>query len=460
MTTSYQPPIRTRFAPSPTGFLHIGNARAALINWLFVRHATLAGHPAEFMLRLDDTDQERSTEEYAIAIAHDLNWLGLTHDLFARQSDRFERYHEAVQQLIADGRLYPCYETREELEFKRKRLLGRGQAPIYDRAALTLTDAEKQALEAEGRQPHWRFRLEDAPIVWHDLVRGEVHFEGRHLSDPVLVRADGAFLYTLTSVVDDIDFAITHILRGEDHVTNTAAQVQLFQALQSAEQTLPTFGHTTLLLDTDGAPLSKRLGSLSLHALRDAGIEPMAINALLSRLGTSLPIETQIDLDALARDFSLESFSRTPPRFDMDDLLNLNHRLFQITPYSHIQERLTTLAPHFTEQAWELIRSNIHKFEDCQEWEHVLFGDVPTRTDEPEYIQIALTHLPSSPWNVHTWSQWTEHLKALTQRTGKNLYMPLRQAITGHTHGPEMKTLLVVMGYERVHQRLTQCLAH
>jgi glutamyl-tRNA synthetase len=447
--------IRVRFAPSPTGLLHIGNARAALINWLFARHHQLKGHQAQFLLRLDDTDLERSSNEFARAIEEDLSWLGITYDLFAKQSDRFDRYDEMRDSLIASGRLYPCYETVEELDFKRKRQLSRGEPPIYDRSALQLTDAERRAYEQEGRRPHWRFKLEPKPMVWTDLVRGPTEFHGDRLSDPVLVRADGAYLYTLTSVVDDIDFKISHIIRGEDHVTNTAVQIQLFEALGRDPETI-CFAHTTLLLDAQGGPLSKRLGSLSLKSLRELGIEPMAINSLLARLGTSLPVEPRLTMVELAADFDLTTFSRTPPRFDPHELETLNQKLLHHMPFDLVRERLHHLGhQQINDHIWQVIHGNISKFSDVAEWEDICFGTITPTIEDKEYIALAKKYLPPEPWTDQTWSLWTQHLKEITGRKGKQLYMPLRQALTGHDHGPEMKDLLPIIGYRRTVERLS-----
>lgn len=445
--------IRVRFAPSPTGLLHIGNARAALLNWLFAHHHALKGEDATFMLRLDDTDLERNDPIYAKAIEEDLAWLGLTHDRFARQSDRFSQYDQAVEKLKADGRLYPCYETSEELEFKRKRQLARHEPPIYDRSALKLSAEERQAFEAEGRKPHWRFNLLPEPIHWDDLIRGSNDFHGSHLSDPVLIRADGAYLYTLTSVVDDIDFGITHIIRGEDHVTNTAVQIQLFSALGGDISHLH-FGHFTLLVDANGASLSKRLGSLSLASMRESGIEPMAINSLIARLGTSLPVEPHLTLDELAKDFTLSIFSRTPPRFDEGELEILNHKLLQMTHFDVVKDRLKDIAPSFTEPIWNVIRGNLHNLSEAVAWEHICFGEIKPVIQDKDYIKNALDNLPPEPWDNNTWATWTGKLKDLTGRKGKDLFMPLRQAITGMDHGPEMKDLLTIIGREKIVKRL------
>ncbi|MBW8309463.1 MAG: glutamate--tRNA ligase [Candidatus Paracaedibacteraceae bacterium] len=447
--------IRVRFAPSPTGLLHIGNARTALINWLFFRSHQLKGHEAHFLLRQDDTDLERSKEDYAEAIKQDLAWLGITYDTFMKQSDRFTRYDEMKQKLIDEGRLYPCYETPEELDFKRKRQMSRGEPPLYDQAALKLTEEEKAAFEKEGRRPHWRFKLLPEEIKWQDLIRGENQFHGAHLSDPVLVRADGAYLYTLTSVVDDIDTEITHILRGEDHVTNTAVQIQIFEALGRKATTIH-FSHTTLLKDVDGSPLSKRLGSLSLRNLREQGIEPMAINCLLARLGTSQPVELHPTMDELARGFDLATFSRTPPRFDMHDLETLNRKIYQVYPYDALSSKLKELgAPDITPTIWNLVRENLKNLDELAQWQQVFFGEIQSTVEDKGYLQTALKLLPSTPWTTETWSHWTTAIKAETGRKGRDLFMPLRQALTGFDHGPEMKELLPLIGYEAAVKRLS-----
>jgi len=445
--------IRVRFAPSPTGLLHIGNARAALMNWLFARHHALRGEEATFLYRLDDTDSERSDPLYVKAIEEDLSWLGLTYDQAAKQSERFDRYGLAVETLKASGRLYPCYETPEELDFKRKRQLARHEPPIYDRTALKLTQEERRAFEAEGRKPHWRFKLLSESIHWDDLIRGSNDFHGDHLSDPVLVRGDGAYLYTLTSVVDDIEFGITHIIRGEDHVTNTAVQIQLFEALGGESDAL-NFAHVPLLLDVQGAPLSKRLGSLSLSVLRESGLEPMAINSFLARLGTSLPIEPHLTLDELAENFSLSIFSRASPRFDPAELMTLNHKLLQLMPYEHVQERLREIAPLITNEAWNAIRGNLQNLEEATQWEPICYGHIIPVINDRDYLDTALVNLPPEPWDTSTWAAWTEVIKEKTGRKGKELFMPLRQALTGKEHGPEMKELLPLIGYNKTVERL------
>lgn len=442
--------VRVRFAPSPTGYLHIGNARAALINYLYALR-----HGGDFILRIDDTDAERSKLAYEKAIYEDFEWLGVEYAKTFRQSERFDRYHEIRDYLIKSDKLYPCYETTEELDFKRKRQLSKGQPPIYDRAALQLTSAEKAAFEAEGRKPHWRFKLDHEPIIWKDMVRGEVKYNGAQLSDPVLIREDGVFLYSLCSVIDDIDYEITHIIRGEDHVTNTATQIQLFKAVNGGKNFPVTFAHTTLLMDEDGAPLSKRLGSLSLGQMRESGVEPMAIACLLARLGTSLPIEPLLTLKELAGSFDLSIFSRTPPRFSEKDLWALNHKLYHLMPFSQVQERLKTAGfDDFTEGHWRAVHDNIEKIQHLEPWKNIFFGAIQGTCTDTEFLKIALDLLPDGLWDENTWGIWTQHIKEKTGRKGKELFMPLRQALTAMDHGPEMKDLLPLIGVKKVRERL------
>lgn len=441
--------IRVRFAPSPTGLLHIGNARAAVLPWLFAKR-----HGGAFMLRLDDTDRERSTEEYSQAILEDVAWLGLTWQDFARQSDRFDRYKHVMDQLIASGRLYPCYETPEELDFKRKRQLAKGEPPIYDRAALHLRTEDIEKYEAEGRKPHWRFKLHPSKITWNDMIRGSVSFDSERLSDPVLIRADGVYLYTLASVVDDIDFHITHIVRGEDHVTNTAIQIQLFEAITEKPCAI-TFAHFTLFVDKNGQALSKRLGSLSIQSMREKGLSSMAINSLLARLGTSLPVEPVLDLDTLAASFDFSIFSRTAPHFDEHDLDLLQHKLLTMTPYDQIRHRLPSV---ITEDMWNLVRGNLETFDAIAQWALVLdqeyVSPVVFSAEDYEYIKQALVFLPKGPFDETTWASWTNCVKEVTSRKGRSLFMPLRQALTGFDHGPEMKDLLPLIGYDKTINRL------
>jgi glutamyl-tRNA synthetase len=440
--------VGVRFAPSPTGRLHVGNARIALVNWLFARR-----HGGFFLLRLDDTDLERSSPEHARAIVRDLAWLGLAHDRFARQSDRMDRYAAAEAKLKAAGRLYPCYETPGELELKRKTRLAQGQPPIYDRAALALTAADRAKLEAEGRRPHWRFRLEAGEVRWDDLVRGSCHFQAANLSDPVLVREDGRPLYTLTSAVDDIELGIDHVIRGEDHVANTAVQIQLFQALGGQ---VPAFAHLPLLVDAAGAALSKRIGSLSLEKLRADGIEPMAINALLAHLGTADAVVPCQRLDELVAGFDLRRFGRAAPHFDLRELEQLNAKLLHITPFAAVKDRLAAMGMEDAgERFWLAVRGNIRRLADAREWWEVCRGAVAPALDDPDLTRRAADLLPGEPWDDETWSRWTGAVAAATGRKGRALFMPLRRALTGRDHGPDLKSLLPLIGRARAAARLT-----
>ena len=441
--------VNVRVAPSPTGLLHIGNVRAALFNWLFARR-----HGGSFMLRLDDTDRERSSEELARHIERDLRWLGLEWDRFARQSDRMERYQTVLAELKAKGRVYPCYETSEELGLKRKTQLGRGLPPIYDRAALKLTETEKHKFAAAGRLPHWRFLLNNADVVWDDMIQGRKTFAAAALSDPVLVREDGVPLYTFCSVVDDVDFAISHIIRGEDHVTNTAAQIQIWQAVTALPP--PAFAHFPLLVSGDGIEMSKRLGTLSIASMRDAmGIEAMAINALVARIGTSDPVIPAASLNELVADFALEKISHGTPKFEIAELQHLSARILHNTSYADVATRLRDLGlAEIDENFWNTIRPNLTKFADIKEWWQVARGPVAPHIDDPDFAASALSVLPAEPWDISTWSTWTSAVKAKTGKSGKDLFMPLRLALTGHPHGPELKLLLPQIGAARVKARL------
>lgn len=441
-------PVATRFAPSPTGLLHVGNARTALITWLVARQ-----QGGTFLLRLDDTDAERSTADFAAAIETDLAWLGLAWDAFARQSDRMARYDAAIARLKADGRLYPCYETPEELALKRKTQLQRHLPPLYDRAGLSLTAAERRRLEAQGRLPHWRFLLEHEAIAWHDLIRGPVRFHGKDLSDPVLIREDGRPLYHLCSVVDDIDFAITHVVRGEDHVANTAAHIQMARALGAAP---PVFAHLPLITDAAGQGLSKRLGSLSLQALREAeGLEPMAVNSLLAKLGTADPIEPRLSLDPLVAELDFAKFARAAPKFDPDELVRLNARILHETPYPAIRGRLAALGLAGIDAAfWQAVRPNLTRLRDLQDWLRVARGPVVPVIEDADYLAAAAARLPPEPWGPETWEAWTAALRRDTGRKGKALFLPLRLALTGRDHGPELKQLLPLIGRGRALARL------
>ncbi|MBB3018516.1 glutamyl-tRNA synthetase [Microvirga lupini] len=435
-----------RFAPSPTGHIHIGNTRVALLNALYARR-----EGGTFILRFDDTDLARSKQEYADSIETDLHWLGIPPDVIVRQSERFPLYDAAAERLKAAGRLYPCYETQEELEFRRKRQLARGLPPIYDRAALKLTDEDRAKLEQEGRKPHWRFRLEPTNVAWDDLVRGPCHVDCSSLSDPVLVREDGTYLYTLPSVVDDIDLKITHVIRGEDHVTNTAVQIQIFEALGAAA---PTFAHHSLLITASGEGLSKRLGHLSVKGLRDAGLEPQAVASLAVLVGSAEAVRPVADLNELAKLIDFSHISRAPAKFDESELEHLNARLIHEIPYETARERLAQLDADEGEIFWNAVRGNLTKVRDAAEWATVVRGPVTPVIDDKAFVEAATGVLPEGPWDATTWKTWTEAVKAKTGMKGKALFMPLRLALTGLDHGPELAALLPLIGPERAKARL------
>ena len=435
-----------RFAPSPTGHLHIGNARPALLNALFARR-----EGGTFILRFDDTDLERSRGDYADAIERDLAWLGIRPDMVVRQSERFALYDAAAERLRALGRLYPCYETPEELEFRRKRQLARGLPPIYDRAALQLSDEDRRHLESEGRRPHWRFKLDHRTVAWADMVRGEAHVDCGSLSDPVLVREDGTYLYTLPSVVDDIDLEITHVIRGEDHVTNTAVQIQLFEALGGR---VPVFGHHNLLTTASGEGLSKRLGHLSLAGLREAGFEPQAVASLAVLVGSAEAVRPVADLDELARLVDFAHISRAPARFDESELDHLNARLVHELPYQKVRERLEALGVGGGEAFWSAVRSNLTKVADAAAWWAVVTGPVTPVIADRAFADAAASLLPPPPWDGSTWKSWTDAVKAATGAKGKALFMPLRLALTGLEHGPELAALLPLIGPDAARARL------
>lgn len=439
--------VKVRFAPSPTGWLHIGNIRPAVFNWLFAK----AEHGV-FVLRFDDTDLERSKEEYIAGIRQDLTWLGLTWDEEFRQSERFAFYEETAEKLKKAGRLYACYETPEELERRRKRQMARGHPPVYDRAALKLTDEEKRELEAEGRRPHWRFLLEQRPTAWDDLIRGHQEIDAASVSDPVLIREDGTPLYTFTSVADDADTAITHIIRGEDHVTNTAVQIQIFEALGAP---VPVFAHHNLLVGADGEALSKRLGSLSIRGFREQGLEPLAVMTHASLIGTSEALHPQASLEALSKLFDFAKISRAPARFDPDELRALNAKLLHATPYEAVAERLAGRGIDGGEAFWHAVRANLEVFADVDLWWAVVKGPVAPVVEDAAFLDRALVLLPPEPWDESTWKRWTEAVKQATGTKGRALYHPLRLALTGLERGPELKDLLPLIGHDRAAARLS-----
>lgn len=405
-------------------------------------------------MRIDDTDLERSKKEYEDAIEEGLIWLGMDWDEKARQRDRLDYYETKIQQLKDTGRLYACYETPEELELKRKGQLARKMPPIYDRESLKLSPEQKEAYEAQGRKPHWRFKMDHAPITWEDEVRGPVHFEGADMSDPVLIREDGSPLYHLCSVIDDIDYGITHVVRGEDHVTNTAMHVQMFEALGAKP---PGFAHLPLLSDAQGGKLSKRLGALNLRELREQeGLEAMAVVSLMARLGTSDPIEPFTDIKEVIAHFDISKFGRGTPKFDQDELVRLNAKILHHTAYSQIKPRLEQVGlAELDESFWEIVRPNLEKLEDAREWWRVANGPVEPVIEDAAFIREAAQLLPESPWTRETWGVWVDAVKVQTGRKGKQLFMPLRKALTGMDHGPELADLLLLIGPEKAKRRLS-----
>ena len=444
--------VKVRFAPSPTGFLHVGNTRTALITWLFARHMN-----GEFLLRIDDTDQTRSKIEFEEEIMASLEWLGMNWDSKANQKERMDIYAQKIEELKEQGRLYPCYETPEELSLKRKSLLARGKPPIYDRGALSLTAEQVAKYEAEGRSPHWRFKLNHDEIKWNDMVRGEVNFNGQDMSDPVVLREDGSPLYHLCSVIDDIDFGITHIVRGEDHVSNTACHIQMIEALGG---TVPTFAHLPLLSDAAGGKLSKRLGSLSVKDVREVdGLEPMAVVSLMARMGTSDPIEAFTRVEPLIESFDFSKFSRNTPKFDSEELLRLNAKILHETAFADVQDRLSSMGMESMDETfWNAVRANLEKLADIQEWWTVANGPVEPIVDaeNTEFVMQASSLLPAEPWDENTWMNWANAVKEASGRKGKQLFMPLRQALTGMDHGPELAVLLPLIGREKAERRLRE----
>jgi len=438
-----------RFAPSPTGRLHVGNVRTALINWLFAK-----GQQGKFILRIDDTDTERSTQEYEDGIRTDLTWLGLVWDDTFSQSKRFAEYDAAADKLREMGLLYPCYETADELDRKRKIALSRGRPPVYDRAALELSDEDKAKLEAEGRTPHWRFKLSGGRVEWTDLVRGDQSIDTASLSDPILIREDGSYLYTLPSVVDDIEAKITHVVRGEDHVTNSGAQIEIFKALGG---TAPDMAHTPLLIGADGQGLSKRLGSLSMGELRAQGYEPMAVSSLLAKIGTSDNVEARETLDQLVAEFDFGKIGRAPARFDEAELLSLNAAILHGLPFDAVKERLADVDPRAADEAfWTVVRENCSLLPDVASWVETVFGEITPLVDaeDKDFVATAATLLPDGDLTGESWSQWANAVKAETGRKGRGLFMTLRKALTGQEHGPDMGALLPLIGRDRALERL------
>jgi glutamyl-tRNA synthetase len=431
----------TRFAPSPTGYIHVGNLRTALMNYLIARKAG-----GTFILRIDDTDPERSKEQYVDAIKQDLEWLGLQWDRVERQSERLDRYHAAADKLRGIGRFYEAFETPTELDLKRKKQLNMGKPPVYDRAALDLSDDQKAALRAERGDGVWRFKLDHERIEWADGILGDISIDAASVSDPVLIRGDGQFLYTLASVVDDTEFGVTHVVRGSDHVTNTATQIQIIKALGGS---VPDFAHHSLLTGPQGEALSKRLGTLALRDLREQGVQPMALLSLMARLGSSDPVELRSDMGELIEGFDIGRFGAAPTKFDVQDLFPLTGRYLQTLPLEAVQAQVEDLGVPADKQAafWNVAKENITTLKDLEGWWALCRdGAEPLIADEDkEFIAEAMTMLPDGPYDATTWGSWTAAVKEATGRKGKSLFMPLRKAVTGMERGPDMSALLALM---------------
>ena len=434
-------PVVTRFAPSPTGYIHVGNLRTALMNYLIARKSG-----GTFILRLDDTDQERSKQEYADGIMADLDWLGLHWDRVERQSLRYDRYHAAADRLRAEERCYECFETPTELDLKRKKAAAMGRPPVYDRASLGLSDEQKAAARAEGKQGYWRFLLNQTRIEWEDGIIGPLSIDAASVSDPVLIRADGQVLYTFASSVDDIEMGVTHIVRGADHVTNTATQIQIMEAMGG---TPPAFAHHSLLTGAQGEELSKRLGTLSLRDLRARGVEPMALLSLMARLGSSKPVELASSIDDLAAGFDVSSFGAAPTKFDAEDLFPLTRGVVQAKPFAEVAPRIAALGvpAGMAEAFWAVARGNITVLDDLAGWWALIRDGAEPLVDEADrdFVAQALAMLPPQPWTNATWGEWTQAVKDATGRKGKDLFRPLRRALTGRDAGPEMADLMPLL---------------
>ncbi|MBK8008533.1 MAG: glutamate--tRNA ligase [Rhizobiales bacterium] len=440
--------VVVRFAPSPTGLIHIGNARTALLNALYARQSG-----GTFILRLDDTDRARSEERFAEAIKQDLAWLGIPPDKIETQSSRLGRYEAALEKLRGMDRVYACYETEEELERKRRRQLGRGLPPVYDRAALNMSEEDRAKYESEGRKPYWRFKLDHRVVKWNDTVRGEIAIDTASLSDPVVCRANGTWLYSLASVVDDIDMQVTHVIRGEDHITNTAAQIDMFAALGA---NAPTFAHHNLLTLPGGEGLSKRFGSLSIQSLREAGHEALAVAAVAVLTGTSLAVEAVENLAVLAEKIDFKKISHGPARFDPADLDALTAKTLHAASYASVAERLKALDVGGGEKFWLAVRGNLARLSDAKEWWEVVSSPLASKTEasDRDFCKLAETLLPAEPWSEKVWDEWLAAIKPAANRKGRELFHPLRIALTARENGPELRALLPLIGRRRTSARL------
>jgi len=443
-----------RFAPSPTGFLHVGNMRAAIINFLYAKKTG-----GKFLLRLDDTDTQRVKDEYREMILNDMAWLSLKYDDLFKQSNRLEKYEEAKNLLIKKGRLYECFETAQELSLQRKAQIASGQAPIYNRASLRLNKEQKDALRAQGLQPHYRFLLEDKTTSWDDKIKGKISYEGLHFSDPVLVREDkdntgGVPTYTFCSVVDDIETNITDIIRGEDHITNTAIQIQIFEALNAKA---PDFAHLALVKASDGK-ISKREGGFDIKSLRNDGYEPMAIINLLAQIGTSGGLKIYKNFDELVESFTFEKFSKSSTNYDISELSTINQKLLQILDFGEVEARLKEIGivEKVSEKFWESVKSNINFLHEIKEWIAIINGKFrfENKAEDRDFLKLAASLLPQETANENCWNIWLEEIKKNSPRKGKELFMPLRLALTGKEHGLELKNLVNLMTREEILVRL------
>ena len=438
--------FKLRFAPSPTGHLHVGNARTALVNFLYAK-----SNNGSLLLRIDDTDSERSKKEYEESIKNDLSWLGIHWDLIDRQSSRLENYSKAIKTLEEMGRAYRCYETPEELSLKRKSQLMSGRPPVYDRQALKLTDKDHLNFEKMGKKAHWRFKLIHEDVSWKDLVRGDCNYHMSSLSDPVIMREDGKPIYTLASVIDDIDHKITHIIRGEDHVTNSAAQIQLFEALGKNP---PILGHLSLLSGSEGEGLSKRIGSLSLGSLKEKNIENISVVSLLSSIGTSESIASLTNMPSIIEKFDIKKFSRNTAKFGIQELYQINQKILQNYNFAEVEEKLKKIEPNVSEEFWNSVKGNIDTIEEVKIWINVAYGEIIPINEDKSLMKIALKLFPEKIDNF-TWREWTKAISDSSGVKGKKLFLSLRQALTGHASGPELANLLPIIGKEKIISRLS-----
>ena len=437
----------TRFAPSPTGLLHVGNTRTALINYLLALK-----EDGKFILRIDDTDEERSKDEFIDQIKQDLEWLEINFQEIFRQSERLTRYNENFEKLKENGLIYPCFEGPEELERKRKRLIERRKPPVYDRAALNLSQNEIAKLIDKGKKPYWRFKLSSKRVIFNDLVRGEVRVETSAQSDPVIKRDDGGYLYNLPSVVDDIDMGITHVVRGEDHVTNSAIQVEMFEAL---DKPVPIFGHHPMLVNGNGEPFSKRNAASSIKSLREKYLNPIAINSLNISIGTSIDLKPIYSMKEMAENFDIGTLGRAPARYSEKQLLKLNSMIVSSLSFLQLSDDFKELGYDINEDIWECIKNNIETLTEVKEWLKVIKGPIKNENKlDSEFMRIAEKLLPEEPWDETAWEKWVSKIKERTKKTGKDLFLPLRRAITGKSNGPELNKLIILIGYKEIRNRL------